>query len=282
MNFSRSFQTITLTLLVAGILVLALGGYLTPLSRIALAPFIGIQSWFSERYLAIQDYITTPRDVSRLTQRNAELEAEISELQTQIIELQQQNTELQVLSALLDFATAHSGNQYKTAAVIGRDTNPFLHYVIINRGSDDGLRRGMPVVTQQGLAGRIAAVTAAAARVQLITDPSTSVNVLIQPAQAEAILTGSITGEIDLDWIPQSATVQAGDLVLTSGLGGNYPPNILIGQVVGERQRPFDLFQRASVQPVVDFSNLKIVLVITNFRPVDIAPLIPTPGAPQP
>ena len=76
------------------------------------------------------------------------------------------------------------------------------------------------------------------------------------------------------------APVQIGDLVLTSGLGGNYPSNILIGQVTGVRQRPFELFQSASVQPVVDFSELKIALVITNFRPVDISPLAPSPVAP--
>ena len=80
--------------------------------------------------------------------------------------------------------------------------------------------------------------------------------------------------------IPQSAEVKPGDLVLTSGLGGDYPPNILIGQVTGVRSRDFDLFQTASVQPVVDFSQLEIILVITNFRPIDISPLIPTPQAP--
>ena len=80
--------------------------------------------------------------------------------------------------------------------------------------------------------------------------------------------------------LPQSASIQVGDLVLTSGLGGNYPANILIGQVASVRKRETDLFQSASVQPVVDFSALQILLVITNFTPVDIAPLIPTPGAP--
>jgi rod shape-determining protein MreC len=164
--------------------------------------------------------------------------------------------------------------------VIGRDPSPFVSYVIINRGSDDGLRRGMPVVTEQGLVGRIAAVTAGAARVQLITDPAMSVNVIVEPSRAQAMMTGSLTGGLALDMIPQAAAVQVGDLVLTSGLGGNYPDNILIGQISGVRTQETELFQQASVQPVVDFSQLEIVLIITNFRPVDIAPLIPTPGAP--
>jgi rod shape-determining protein MreC len=64
---------------------------------------------------------------------------------------------------------------------------------------------------------------------------------------------------------------------LTSGLGGGYPPDLIIGQVVNVRSRDFDLFQQATVQPVVDFNGLDIVLVIVNFQPVEIEPLIPTP-----
>ncbi len=280
MNLPRSFQTAALAILVVGILLLALGGYLTPISRVALSPFISAQTWLASRYLAIRDFMTAPRDVALLTQINNQLEAEVSRLQSQIIELQQQNSEMQVLSALLDFARTHSENEYITAAVIGRDISPFLHYVIINRGSDDGLRRGMPVVSSQGLVGRVAAVTADGARVQLITDPDTAINVRIQPSGAEGLLQGSITGDITVEAIPQDASIQTGDLVLTSGLGGNFPPDMLIGQVSGVRQRPVELFQTATVEPVVDFSQLEIVLVIVNFRPVNIAPLIPTPGTP--
>ncbi len=280
MNLPRSFQTAALAILVIGILLLALGGYLTPISRIALSPLITTQTWLASRYLAIRDFLTAPRDVARLTQINEQLEAEVSRLQSQIIELQQQNSEMQVLAALLDFARTHAENEYITAAVIGRDISPFLHYVIINRGSDDGLRRGMPVVSSQGLVGRVAAVTADGARVQLINDPDTAINVRIQPSGAEGLLQGSITGDITVEAIPQDASIQSGDLILTSGLGGNYPPDMLIGQVSGVRQRPVELFQTASVEPVVDFTQLGIVLVIVNFRPVNIAPLIPTPGVP--
>lgn len=201
-------------------------------------------------------------------------------MRTQIIELQQQLAEFRILSALLDFARAYPEYQYTGASVIGRDPSPFLKYIHINRGSDDGLRRGMPVVTQQGLVGRIAQVTASAALVQLITDPGTTINVQLEPSRAEALLSGSITGDIGLDSIPQEANIEPGALVLTSGLGGNYPPNILIGQVTGVRSQDYALFQSASVQPVVDFARLEIVLVITNFQPIDLSPLIPTPGAP--
>ena len=277
---ARTWQTAVLALLVIGLIALALGGYLSPVTRVVIAPFISAQTWLSTRFQAIQSSLSSPQDITRLRQRNAELEASVSRLQAEIIDLKQQIAETEILSALVDFARVHPDNRYLAAAVIGRDPSPFVKYVIINRGSDDGLRRGMPVVTQQGLVGRIAAVTAGAARVQMITDPGSSVNVRLEPSGAQAVLVGSVTGELSLNMIPQTASIQAGDLVLTSGLGGNYPGNILIGQITSYRRRETDLFQSASVQPVVDFNNLEIVLIITNFRPVDISPLVPTPGTP--
>jgi rod shape-determining protein MreC len=280
MTFPRSLQTIVFVLVALGIVGLALGGYLTPFSRILLNPLVSAQTWISTRYQVVQDFIQAPQDTARLRQRNLELEAEVSRLQSQVIALQQQLSETNILSALVEFARANPENDYQAAAVIGFDTNPFLRYVLINRGSDHGIRRGMPVVTQQGLVGRITAVTANAARVQLITDPASTVNVRLQPSGAQAVLTGQITGDVALDMIPQEAKVQTGDLVLTSGLGGGYPPDLLVGQVTGIRGRDQDLFQRATVQTVTDFSKLEIVLVITNFKPVDIEPLLPQQETP--
>lgn len=279
MNVSqfRSWRTIILALLALGLIALALGGYLAPAIRLVVTPLVGAQTWLSERYNTIVDFVTAPRDVAELTRRNEELEAEISRLQAQVIELQQQNQQIDVLSALVDFARARPVYDYVAADVIGRDPSPFLQYVIINRGSDDGLRRGMPVATSQGLVGRISAVIAGAARVQLITDASSVVNVSLQSTNASAVLQGNLTGELTLTMIPQDIGVENGEVLLTSGLGGNFPPNILIGQVTGVRSRSFELFQTASVQPLVDFARLEIVLVIRNFRPVDITPLIPEP-----
>ena len=276
-SFSRTLQTTITFLIVAGVLVLAFSGYFRAVSGPLTGGLASVQGWFATRTQAIQEFLAAPADLIALRTRNAELEAQVSQLQTQVIDLQQRASETEVLAALVDFSRANPESSYKAASVIGRDPSPFLHYVIINRGSDDGLRRGMPVVTDQGLVGRVAAVTADAARVQLITDPAMQVNVTIQPSKAEAVLAGSLTGDISMDMIPQDAGIATGDLVLTSGLGGNYVPNILVGQVTGIRQRDFDLFQQASVQPVVDFSDLRIVLVITNFQPIDFSPLIPTP-----
>ena len=274
--FSRSLQTTIIFLVVGGILALALGGYFSSASDWFSGSVVSVQTWVATRYQAIQSFLTAPQDVATLRSRNAELESELARLQTQVIELQQQVTETQILSALVDFSRANPENTYKAAAVIGRDPSPFLHYIIINRGSNDGIRRGMPVVTNQGLIGRVDAVISNGARVMLITDPASQVNVRLQNSKIEAMLSGSVTGALSLDMVSQDVTIESGDVVLTSGLGGGYPPDLLVGQVLNVRKRDYELFQQASVQPVVDFTQLQIVLVITNFRPVDISPLLPT------
>lgn len=276
-NFSRTLQTTIIFLVVGGVIALALGGYFSSASNVFTGSLVNLQTWLSSRFIAVQEFLTAPRDVASLRQRNAELEAEVSELQAQVIQLQQRVGETEILAALVDFSRANPDNTYKAAEVIGRDPSPFLHYVIINRGSNDGILRGMPVVTDQGLVGRVDAVIADAARVQLITDPASNVNVRLENAETDASLVGSVTGDLELELIPQETNVEAGDLVLTSGLGGGYPPDLIVGQVVNIRARDFDLFQQATVQPVVDFNRLQIILVIVNFTPVDIAPLFPTP-----
>jgi rod shape-determining protein MreC len=275
-NYPRSLQTTFIILVVVGFVMLALGGYFGNISNWFGQITIGSQSWISSRFLALSDFFTSPRDMATLRQRNLELEAEVARLQTQIIQLQQQVSQTEILSALVDFARTNPENTYKAAAVIGRDPSPFLRYVIINVGSNDGILGGMPVVTQQGLVGRVDAVVSGAARVQLITDQVSAVNILLKNSKTEAILTGSITGDISLGMISHDVKIEPNDVVLTSGLGGDYPPNILVGQVVSISNQEYDLFQTASVQPIVDFSRLEFILVITNFKPVDIAPLIPS------
>lgn len=279
-RLESTLQTTIIFLVVAGVLALALSGVFGRAANWFSGSLIDAQTWISARFLAIQDFLTVPRDVLTLRQENQALQAEVNDLRIQVDQLQQQVTETEILAALVDFSRANPESSYKAASVIGRDPSPFLRYVIINAGSNDGVLRGMPVVTSQGLVGRVSAVIADAARVQLITDAASAVNVRIEDTNTDAVLVGSVSGDLELDLVSQDANVQPGYLVLTSGLGGGYPPDLLVGQVTTVRKRDYDLFQQASVQPVVDFSKLQIVLVITDFRPIDITPLLPGTTAP--
>jgi len=177
---SGSLRTLLIVLIIAGVFLLSIGGYLTPLYNFSLSPLISTQSWLSMRYIALRDFFTSPRDVASLRERNSELEVQVSQLQSQLIQLQEQLSQSEILYALLDFARTNPQHEYVAATVIGREISPFIQYVIIDKGVNHGLRYGMPVVTQQGLVGRIDAVIANAARVQLISDANSTVNVQLQ------------------------------------------------------------------------------------------------------
>ncbi|MCB2202753.1 rod shape-determining protein MreC [bacterium] len=272
---AKNIQTIVIVAVIAGVLFLALSGYLTPVFNLTLNPLVSFQSWLSVRYLSARDFLTAPQDVTQLRERNAVLESQVTQLQTQLIEMEERLGEAQVCFALLDFGRTNPQYDYVAATVIGREISPFLQYIIIDKGSEDGIRYGMPVVTQQGLVGHVDAVIAAAARIKLITDSTSVVNIRLQSAEVEAQLLGSLTSDVSLDMVPLDATVEPGDVVLTSGLGGNYPPNVFVGQVLTVQTRENALFQTATVQPIVDFNTLSAVLVVSNFEAVDISPLIP-------
>lgn len=265
---SRSLLALSLILLAVGLMVLSLAGYLQPVQGLVLRPLAAIQSWLALRVSAARDMIASPADVAVLRGRISQLEAENAGLQQENIALRGQLAEVPILAALVDYARTAPENRYLAADVIGRDINPFLRFVVIGRGSDDGILRGMPVITARGLVGRVTDVFASVARVQLITDPEVAVNVLLQTSRGDGVLVPQVNGELWVDQINQSVVVTPGELVLTSGLGGLFPPNVPVGQVITVRRRDFELFQQAVIQPSVDFEQLTIVLVITNYNPI--------------
>ena len=272
---SRTFVAVTLILVAAGILALSLGGYLTPIQNLILRPISSIQSWVALRVTAIRDFLTSPRDVASLREEISRLEGEVAQLQQEIIALREQAAEAEILAALLDYARTRPESSYKAARVIGRDVSPFLRSLIIDVGSDAGISHGMPVVTRRGLVGRIIEVFPTVARVQLITDPEASVNVQLQLSRADGVLAAQLNGELWVGLIDQSATITQGELVITSGLGGKYPAEIPVGQVISIHRRDYELFQQAVIQSSVEFGDIDIVLVITNFRPLPVEQPLP-------
>jgi len=271
---SRALLALTFILIAGGLLVLNLGGYLQAAEGMALRPLGAMQGWLSQRVTAIQTLLTSPTDLAMLRSENLRLEAEVARLERELIAVREQAAEAEVLAGLLGYARTRPESRYVAARVIGQDVSPFIRSVWIDRGSDGGLQQGMPVVTERGLVGRVAEVYSTIARIQLITDPQSSVNVRLQASRADGALQAQLNGELWVEAIDQSASVTPGELVLTSGLGGAFPSDIPVGQILTVRKRDYELFQQAVLQPSADLENLLVVLVITNFQPL--AP----PGAP--
>jgi len=249
----------------------SISGRLGGVENILSTPLQFISTFFNQAARSINDIFSNFSDNQTLRERNAELEEALARSQAELVELREIASDAARLAELLDYVSATDNQETLTAEVIGYDQNSLIRTIIINKGARDGVAVGMPVVTKQGLVGRIIDVTALAARVLLITDPSSSVSARLQTSRAQGIVQGRLTGNLRMGLIPLEASVEVGDVVLTSGLGGNFPPDIVIGQVTSVRQFEFELNQEAEVRSLVSFDTLEFVLVVTNFVPIDIS-----------
>jgi rod shape-determining protein MreC len=269
---TRSTVLIILILLSLAGIALDQNEDLQPIEDLALRIVVPIQGKLTSLANNISDLTQTTQDLKELHRRNEELQSLADSLMIENVRLKEIESENEALRRLLGFTQANPTHSYKAAEVkgrvIGRDPSNFLSYLTIDSGSQQGIEKGMPVVTERGLVGRITDVGSNWAKVMLIIDPSSSVNALIQTSRATGVVEGQVGGSLVMKYIPQEETVNVNDIVLTSGLGGNFPKKLIIGQVTAVQQRDIEMFQQADIRPTVDFNNLEIVLVITNFQPI--------------
>jgi rod shape-determining protein MreC len=258
------------------LLGISLAGILRPVESVASVPLNLLQEGASSISNRISDVMKTLGNLQNLEQRNAELERALVSFQAEIVELREIKADYQRLAALQNYRGVNTDRQYASATVIGRDTTGILRSISIDRGSRDGITAGMPVVTELGLVGRIARVSATSAQVQLITDINSYVNARLQITRGEGSIQGTAAGGLRMIYIPLTDAVKDGDSVVTSGIGGKFPRGLVIGQVTSSRLDDSKLFQEATVRSLIDFNRLEIVLVITNFEPADLS-AFPTP-----
>ncbi|MEE8503354.1 MAG: rod shape-determining protein MreC [candidate division NC10 bacterium] len=208
-------------------------------------------------------------DLRFVRQENRRLHEEIEALQTRFRVLEEARGENQRLKTLLGLRESLSFT-VAPAGVVGKDATNWFHSVLIDRGSRHGIERHMAVIAPGGLVGQVVEVTPSSARVQLITDPVSSVGALLQSSRVTGLLVGAQSGRIRIKYLPVRAEVRGGEVVVTSGLGGVYPKGILVGKVVAVDRRSGALFQEATVEPGIDFSRLEEVLIVTGkgSRPV--------------
>lgn len=276
---TRSTVLIILILLSLAGIALDQNEDLQPIEDLALRFVVPIQGKIASLANNISDLTQATRDIEELHRRNEDLQGLADSLMIENVRLKEVESENETLRRLLNFTQANPTHSYKAAEVkgrvIGRDPSNFLSYLIIDSGSEQGIEKDMPVVTERGLVGRITDVGSNWAKVMLTIDPSSSVNALIQSSRATGVVEGQVGGSLVMKYIPQGETVNVNDIVLTSGLGGNFPKKLIIGQVTAVHQRDIEMFQQADIRPTVDFNNLEIVLVITNFLPDDFERLVP-------
>lgn len=274
---SRSGRRFALFFFVAAFLVLALGRWLKPVDEAALsvaAPFV---SAVDAGASAVGSAVSGLTQGYRLRDENRMLRQEVATLLRRNVMLQAEQHENQLLRRMLRYDDPNTHMNMLPADVIGIDPNS-RDYVLINRGTRDGIRAGMTVLDRGGFfVGSVVDTTSNAAKVLLMLSPSSSVGAIDLSTRASGLVEGRYDGRPQLRWVTSSATVHKGDFVITSGQFNLFPRKLLLGQVVRVRHSNVALFQTADIQPAADFQNLEMVQVVRSFIPSVPSKLIGTP-----
>jgi rod shape-determining protein MreC len=183
----------------------------------------------------------------------------------QLVEKNNEWHEIELANArlrnLLNFQKAPT-HRVVAAEVIAKDPSGWFKTVIIDKGSLDGLQKGLPVVLPTGIAGQVIEVSGRYAKVMLIIDRNSAVDALVQRSRARGIIKGESADQCRFEFVLRKHDVQIGDTVIASGLDGVYPKGLRIGRVSDLSQRGSDIFYDITVTPFVDYEKLEEVLVI--------------------
>lgn len=205
-------------------------------------------------------------DIASLQEENRSLKDENSKLQEQLRELEILKSENNTLKEYVNLKDKYSEFTTVPAYVIERSISNYEKIVVINAGTDDGVKENMPVISESGLVGYVISATNNTAKIQTIIDTASSVSANISNVQDSVILRGTLnnTETVRATYIPADSTILQGDQVVTSGLGGIYPKGILIGTVKSVVNTKNEADRYAEIEVATDFSRLETVLVITQ------------------
>ncbi|MCH7718116.1 MAG: rod shape-determining protein MreC [Chloroflexi bacterium] len=241
--------------------------FFEPLENAVLTVAVPIESALRDATRPAADFVNNLTDINRFSGENQALREENERQTVEIARLREVERDFTQLSLLVDIRQIRPEDVLVAASVFARDPSNLKDIIAINRGRADGLEEGMVVLTPQGsLVGSITRVLGDVAWVTLITDPNSAVSALIQESRTQGVVVGAADGTLTMEFVKETADVQEGDLVLTSGIGG-LPPGELIGRVVEVGQAAPELFQEVRVQPLADLSRLEKVLVLASFLP---------------
>jgi rod shape-determining protein MreC len=196
------------------------------------------------------------RENKHLRQRMAELSLENSMLK----EAKLKNVQLR---QLLDF-TEESQFALRAAEVIGWEPDRTVNSILIDIGQSHGVQRNMPVVSPEGLVGKVYRVLPHVSVVQLLQDPNCRVSAIVQRSRILGIVEWERGVQCLLRHIPVKGDIRVGDVVVTSGMGGIFPKGLIIGSVVTVADEGWELFKQASIRPGVDVSHLEEVFVLID------------------
>ncbi len=202
-------------------------------------------------------------DLVGVNQENQRLKTRLSQLDLLEARLAEMEADNQRLSQLLEVRRALSMNAV-AANVIGGDATGMSRTILVDRGERSGLKPGLAVLSEQGVVGKLIAVSRDSSRVLLLEDHNCAADVLDQRSRIHAIVAGAVDDGVVLKYVQRSEDVKPGDRLVTSGLDGVFPRGLLVGTINQVRPQSSGLFLDVRVAPAANFRQLEQVLVLTE------------------
>lgn len=226
--------------------VLAVSGFF---ERIISWPFTTVVS-IGKGYVLL---VNTQQENQRLRSENEQVRLENAAMNEILLENER-------LRDALAFKHLHPITSVMTQ-VIGKESSPSSSTITLNKGSDDGIEKGMAVIIATGVVGKVQAVLPGTAKVMLLTDPGSTIAVRVLRNSEEGLLEGKLVN-CALKYVSYYADIQEGDLLVTSGLDGVYPKGLAVARVVKVSKHEAVAFQSVVAEPSVGFSRLEEALVL--------------------
>ena len=232
--------------------------YLDSLASLIISPF---QSLFTKSVQSVSDVINNYFYLVSVSKENERLKLEVDKLVNENNELIEGISRQKRLEGLM----AYQGDRKKNslvASVIGRDATQWSKVLIIDKGSLQGVKKYLAVVTNSGVIGQIIYAGPNTSKVLLTIDSRSAVDSIFQDSRVSGVVVGTGKEQCQIKYVPNNAKIKVGDRVLSSGLGGIFPKGLFIGTVFQVVKKKQGLFQEITLVPSSDLSKLEEVLVL--------------------
>ncbi|HBT91306.1 MAG TPA: rod shape-determining protein MreC [Ruminococcaceae bacterium] len=210
------------------------------------------------------------RSKEELEAENRSLRRQVDELNKKLVNYYSAQQENAQLRKFLELKNNNQDFKPVAAAVIGRDPNDLFGQFTIDQGSQAGISVNDPVVTEAGVVGWVSSLNSSYSKVTTILSPETKISAMDRVNRETGVVGCDIRAAdrslLHLNYLSAGTAVKAGELVVTSGIGGLYPRNLIIGTVKDVKNSSYDVSLYAEVKPAVDVKSVRDVLVITAFQ----------------
>ncbi len=244
---------------VAPLISNVVGSVLTPVKKVSASVYYGVINAFSDLF-----------STSAIVKENKQLKEEAALHRQMLVELERYKIENEHLREFLEIKRENSIFSVEPAMVIARETSDRFYSFTIDCGSQNGVKTGNPVITQDGLVGIVSETGTHHAKVRTILDAAVQVGVMDVSTREVGVTSGSVTlaaqGLLHMAYLPRDALAKVGHIVATAGIGGMYPKELIVGEIIEISPDSNGLSLNAVIRPFGDIKTIQSVLVIKSFE----------------